>query len=61
MKLILWVAAEEVAFKAEADVITAEELGVAVEEYFIVDMDKEADIAEEAGKTQDINGPYPML
>ena len=33
---------------------------MAAKEYFMVDVDKEADIAEETGKTQDINGPYPM-
>ena len=53
MKLILWAAAEEVAFKAEAEVVTAEEADVAAEEYFMVDVDKKADIAKEAGKNQD--------
>ena len=60
MKLILWAAAEEVAFKAEAEVITAEESGVAAEEDFIMDVDEEADMAEEAGKNRDINGLDPM-
>ena len=64
MKLILWAAAEEVAFNAEAEVVTAEEPDVAAEEYFMVDVDvdvdEDADMAEEAGYTQDINVPYPM-
>ena len=60
MKLILWAASEEVAFKAEVEVITSEEADVAVELYFMVDVDEEADMAEKAGKTRDINGPYPM-
>ena len=60
MKFILWVAAEEVSFKAEAEVVTAEEADVAAEEYFMVDMDEEANMAEEAGKTLYINGPDPM-
>ena len=60
MKLILWAATEEVAFKAGAEVITTEEEDVAMEEYFMADADKEADMAEEAGKTRDINGPDPM-
>ena len=51
MKLILWGVAEEVAFKAEAEVITVEEADVAAEEDFMVDVDEEADIAEDAGKT----------
>ena len=60
MKLIIWAASQEVAFKAEAEVITTEEEDIAAEEDFMVDVDEEADIAEEAGKTQDINGPDPM-
>ena len=60
MKLILWAAEEEVAFKAEVEVITAEEVDVAAEEYFMVEVDKEADMEEEAGKTRDINGTDPM-
>ena len=50
MKLILWAAEEEVAFKAEVEVITVEEVDVAAEEYFMVNVDEEADMAEEAGK-----------
>ena len=60
MKLILWAAAEAVTFKAEAEVIRSEEADLAAEKIFMVDVDKEADMAEEAGKTQDINGPDPM-
>ena len=60
MKLVLWVAAEEVASKADAEVITVEEADVAVEEDFMVDVDEEANMAEEAGKNQDINSPDPM-
>ena len=60
MKLILWAAAEEVAFKAEAEVITAEQADVATEEDLMVDVDEEDYMEEEAGKTQDINSPYPM-
>ena len=60
MKLILWAAAEEVTFKAEVEVITAEEADVAAEEYFMMDVDEEADMAEEAGKNWGINGPDPM-
>ena len=56
MKLILWSEAEEFAFKAEVEVIAAEEADVAAKKYFMVDMDEEADMEEEAGKTQDING-----
>ena len=56
MKLILWAAEEEVAFKAEVEVITAEEVDVAAEEDFMVEVDEEADMEEEAGKTRDING-----
>ena len=56
MKFILWAAAEEVALKLDVEVITAEEADVATEEDFMVDVDKEADMAEEAGKNQDING-----
>ena len=33
---------------------------MAVEEDFMVDMDKETNVAEETGKTQDINSPDPM-
>ena len=58
MKLILCAAADEVAFKAEAEVVIVEEAVVATEKCFMVDMDEEADMAEEAGKTQDINDPY---
>ena len=58
--MILWEAAEEVDFKAESEVITLEEADVAAEEYIMVDVDKEVNMAEEAGKTQDINSPYPM-
>ena len=50
MKLILWAATEEVAFKAEVQVITAEEADVTAKEDFMVDVDEEADMAEEAGK-----------
>ena len=60
MKLILWAAAEEVDFKAEAEVITSEKVSVPAEEYFMVDVEEEANMAEKAGKTQDIDGPYPM-
>ena len=60
MKLILWATSEEVDFKVESEVITAEEANVAAEEDFMVDVNKEADIVKEAGKTQDINGPDPM-
>ena len=60
MKLILWEVTEEVAFKEYAEVITVEEVDVAAEEDFIMDVDKEADMAEEAGKTWDINSPDPM-
>ena len=60
MKLIIWEASEEVAFKAEVEDITSEDADVAVEEYFMVDVNEEADMAEEAGKNQDINGPDPM-
>ena len=52
--------AEEVAFKVEAELITAEESDVAAKEYFMVDVDEEADMAEEAGKTRYINSPDPM-
>ena len=61
MKLILLEAAEEVAFKAEAEVITVEEADVAAKEDIMVDVDEEADTAEETGKTQDINIPDPMI
>ena len=37
--MILWTAAEEVPFKADAEVITAEEVDVAVEEDLMLDMD----------------------
>ena len=60
MKLILWAAAEEVTFKAEAEVITAEEADMDAKEYFMVDVGEEVNTAEEAGKTRDINGPDPM-
>ena len=60
MKLIIWGAEDEVAFKVEVEVITAEEADVAVEKDFMADVEKEADISEESGKTQDINGPDPM-
>ena len=60
MKLILWAASEEVAFKAEADVITEEEADMDTEEDFMVDMYEEADMEEEASKTRYINGPYTM-
>ena len=61
MKLILWAVAEEVAFKAEAEVITAEQADGATEEDLMVDVDEEAYMEEEAGKTWDINNPDPML
>ena len=60
MKLILWATVEEISFKAEADVVTAEEADVVAEEDLMVDVNKEADMAEEAGKTWDINGPDPI-
>ena len=60
MKLIRWAAAEEVSFKADAQVITAEEADVAAEEDFMVDVEEEAYMEEEAGKTRDINGPDLM-
>ena len=60
MKLILWAAADKVALKSDAEVITVEEADVATEEDLIVDVDEEADMAEEAGKTWDINGPDPI-
>ena len=41
MKLNIWVAADEVTFKIEADVITVEEVDVAAEEYFMVDVEKD--------------------
>ena len=59
--MILWASAEEVSFKAEVEVITEEEADVAVEGYFMVDVDEESDMAEEAGKTQGINGPDLIL
>ena len=37
-----------------------EEADVAAEEDFMVDVDEEADMAEEAEKTWDINSPDPM-
>ena len=58
--MIVWVAAEEFAFKADAEFITAEEANVDTEEDFMVDVDKEADMVEEAGNNWDINGPDPM-
>ena len=60
MKLILWAAAEEVAFKVEAEVITAQEAYVAAKENLMMDVDEEANMAEEEGKTRDINGPDLM-
>ena len=53
MKLILWAA-------AEAEVITAEEADVAAEEDFMMGVDKEAYMAEEAGQTWDIDCPDSM-
>ena len=50
MKLILWAATEEVAFKAEVEVITAEEVGMFAEEDFIMDVNKEDNMAEDAAK-----------
>ena len=38
----------------------AEEVDVSAEEYFMVEVEKDDDIADEAGKTQDINGPDPI-
>ena len=38
----------------------ADEADVAAEEYFIVDVDEEATMIEEAGKTRNIDGPNPM-
>ena len=60
MKLILWALAKDVYFKAEAEVIMAEEADVAAEEYFMVDVDEEANMAEEACTIRDIDGPYPI-
>ena len=57
MKFILWAASEEVAFKAEVEDITVEEADVAMEEDFMVDVDKESNMAEEVVKAQYINGP----
>ena len=57
----LWAAAEELVFKADAEVIKVEEADVAAKEDFMVDVDKEDNMAEEAGKTWDINSPYPIL
>ena len=37
-----------------------EEVDVAAEADFMVDAEEEADMAEEAGKTRDINIPDPM-
>ena len=58
--MILWAAAEEVAFKAEAEVITTEEEDVVAEEDFMVDVDEEADMVDESEKTRNINGPDLM-
>ena len=44
----------------EVYVITEEEAYAAAEEDFMVDVDKESDMAEKEGKTWDINCPYPM-
>ena len=60
MKLIIWAAAEEVAFKADAEVITAEEADMATREDLMVEVDNEANMVEEAGKTWDINGTDQM-
>ena len=60
MKLIIWAAEEEVSSKAEAEVVTVEEVYVAAEEDYMVDVDKEADMAEEAGKNRGIKGPDLM-
>ena len=60
MKLSIWAAAEEVTFKSEAEFITEEETEVAAEEYFMVDVNEEADMAEEAGKPRDIDIPDLM-
>ena len=60
MKLILWAVAEEVAFKAEKEVITEEEADMDAEEDLMAEMEKEADMAEEPGKNQNKNGPDPM-
>ena len=46
--MILWAAVEEVAFKAEVEVIKVEEADVAPEEDFMVGVDEEADMEEEA-------------
>ena len=50
MKLILWAAAEEVDFKSETEVITAEDADVAAEEDLMVDVDEEANMAKNTGK-----------
>ena len=50
MKLILWAGEEEVVLKTKAQVITSEEADMDAEEYFMVDVDEEAGMAEEAGK-----------
>ena len=60
MKLILWAAEEEVAFKEEAELITSEDADMATEEDFMVDVEEETNMAEEAGITRDINDPDPM-
>ena len=60
MKLILWTAAEEVASKSEAEVITVEEADVTAEEDFMVDVENKSKIAAEAGKNRDINSPDPI-
>ena len=56
MKLILWAAADKVALKSDAEVITVEEADMDAQEDLMVDVDEETDMAEEAGKTRDING-----
>ena len=58
--MILWVATEEFDFKADARVITAEEVDVYEEKDFMVEVEEEADIADEAIKTWDIYSPDPM-
>ena len=61
MKLILWAVAEEIAFKAEAEVIT-EKRDIRIRGgIFYGGVDEEDDMAEEEGKTWDIDGPDPML
>ena len=51
---------EEVAFKAEVEIITAVEADLSVEEDFMVDVYEEAYMTEEGGKTQGINSLDPM-